>query len=72
MLPPLKNPGLDFAFKNFRPVSNLFYISKLSEKAGAQQFMEHLTANDVHSHLQMRMNSKITRRRPYSKLRMVF
>ena len=52
MLPPLKNPGLDFAFKNFRPVSNLFYISKLSEKAGAEQFMDHLTANDVHSHLQ--------------------
>ena len=33
-------------------VSNLFYISKLSEKAGAEQFMEHLTANNVHSHLQ--------------------
>ena len=29
VLPSLKKPGLDFAFKNFRPVSNLSYISKL-------------------------------------------
>ena len=52
MLPSLKKPGLDFAFKNFRPVSNLSYISKLSERAGAEQFMEHLTANNLHSLLQ--------------------
>ena len=49
VLPSLKKPGLDFAFKNFRPVSNLSYISKLSERAGAEQFMEHLTANNLHS-----------------------
>ena len=52
MLPSLKKPGLDFALKNFRPVSNLSYISKLSERAGAEQFMEHLTANNLHSQLQ--------------------
>ena len=49
MLPSLKKPGLAFALKNFRPVSNLSYISKLSERAGAEQFMEHLTANNLHS-----------------------
>ena len=52
MLPSLKKPGLDFAFKNFRPVSNLSYISKLSERAGAEQFLEHLTANNLDSQLQ--------------------
>ena len=52
VLPSLKKPGLDFAFKNFRPVSNLSYISKLSERAGAEQFLEHLTANNLHSQLQ--------------------
>ena len=52
MLPSLKKPGLDFGFKNFRPVSNLSYISNLSERAGAEQFMEHLTANNLHSQLQ--------------------
>ena len=52
VLPSLKKPGLDFAFKNFRPVSNLSYISKLSERAGAEQFMEHLTANNLDSQLQ--------------------
>ena len=52
VLPSLKKPGLDFAFKNFRPVSNLSYISKLSERAGAEQFLEHLTANNLDSQLQ--------------------
>ena len=52
VLPSLKRPGLDFAFKNFRPVSNLSYISKLSERAAAEQFMEHLIANNLHSLLQ--------------------
>ena len=52
MLPSLKEPGLDFAFQNFRPVSNLSYISKLSERAEAEQFREHLTANNLHSVLQ--------------------
>ena len=49
VLPSLKKPGLDFALKNFRPVGNLSYISKLSERARAEQFMEHLTANNLHS-----------------------
>ena len=52
LLPSLKKPGLDFGFKNFRPVSNLSYISKLSERAGAEHFMEHLTANNSHYLLQ--------------------
>ena len=53
MLPSLKKPGLDFAFENFRPVSNLSYISKLLERAWAEQLMEHLqTANNLHSQLQ--------------------
>ena len=52
VLPSLKKPGLDFAFKNVRPVSNLSYISKLSERAGAEKFMEHLTANNLNSLLQ--------------------
>ncbi|PFX27710.1 hypothetical protein AWC38_SpisGene7593 [Stylophora pistillata] len=52
LLPSLKKPGLDFSFKNFRPVSNLSYISKLSERAAAEQFTEHLTANNLHSLLQ--------------------
>ena len=41
-----------YYFKNFRPVNNLSSISKLSEKAGAEKFMEHLTASNLHSLLQ--------------------
>ena len=33
VLPLLKKPGLDILFKNFRPVSNLPFVSKLTESA---------------------------------------
>ena len=49
VLPSLKKAGLDIAFKNFRPVSNLPYISKLSERVGANQLTDHMTVNDLHS-----------------------
>mgnify|MGYP001552073315 CR=1 FL=1 len=31
-IPHLKNLGLDLTFKNFRPVSNLAFVSKIAEK----------------------------------------
>ena len=36
-------------YKNFRPVSNLPYVSKLSERAAADQLMDHMTINELHS-----------------------
>ena len=50
--PLLKKCGLDIAFNNFRPVSNLPYVSKLSEKAAANQLIDHMTTNDLHMPLQ--------------------
>ena len=52
VLPSLKKPNLDIAYKNFRPVSNLAYISKLSERASVHQFTEHLTVTERQSLLQ--------------------
>ena len=40
--PLLKKPGLDTDLKNYRPVSNLTYISKVIEEAAGQQFTKHL------------------------------
>ena len=40
--PLLKKCGLDIAFNSFRPVSNLPYVSKLSEKAAANQLIDHI------------------------------
>ena len=37
VLPTLKKCDLDIAYKTFRPVSNLPYVSKLSERAAADQ-----------------------------------
>ena len=50
-MPSLKKHNLDIAYKNFRPVSNLAYTSKLSERASVQ-FTEHLTVTERHSLLQ--------------------
>ena len=52
VLPSLKKPNLDIAYKNFRPVSNLAYISKLSERASVHQFTEHLKVTERQSLLQ--------------------
>ena len=43
VLPLLKKPGLDLQIENFRPVSNLQFISKLVEKAVALQLQSHLS-----------------------------
>ena len=39
--PLLKKPGLDLISKNYRPISNLPFISKLVEKCMLKQFNEH-------------------------------
>ena len=48
----MKKQGLDVAYKNFRPVCNLRYISKLSEKAATVQLTDHMTTNKLHFLLQ--------------------
>ena len=35
--PLLKNQGLDLVFKNFRPISNASFVSKLTERVAADQ-----------------------------------
>ena len=56
--PLLKKCRLDIAFNNFCPVSNLPYVSKLSEKAVANynQLIDHMTTNDLHMLLQSAYN----------------
>lgn len=46
--PLLKKPTLDARYlKNYRPVSNLSFLSKLKERIVAAQLMDHLAAFDV-------------------------
>ena len=45
--PLLKKMGLELIEKNYRPVSNLTYISKLIERAVAQQLLNHLRENNL-------------------------
>ena len=46
--PLLKKPGLDLVPRNYRPVSNLQYVSKLTERAVFNQVHDHMVANGVY------------------------
>ena len=48
----LKKLGLDRIFPSFRPVSNLAFLSKLSERAVAQQFVTYCDENCLKELLQ--------------------
>ena len=47
--PLIKNSNLEPIYKNYRPVSNLCFVSKLTEKAFILQLKEHLDSNNLHS-----------------------
>ena len=47
MRPLLKKPNLGPSLKNYRPVSNLSYISKLIEKAAGIQITKHMRKNQT-------------------------
>ena len=48
----LKKYGLEPIFKNYRPVSNLQFISKLTESAVAKQLQHHINMNNLFPSLQ--------------------
>ena len=50
--PLLKQINLSHIFKNYRPVSNLKYISKLIERVILEQLSEHLLANNIYEPMQ--------------------
>ena len=52
--PLLKKSGLDLTHKNFRPVSNLPFISKIVEKAVLSQLFKHCEGNTPLPNLQSR------------------
>ena len=53
--PPLKKPSLGCEnMKNYRPVSNLPYVSKLIEKVVVNQLNAHMTQHACHNYFQSR------------------
>ena len=52
VFPLLKKDGLEPIFKNYRPVSNLQFISKLTESAVAKQPKHHINMNKLFPSLQ--------------------
>ena len=49
--PLLKKPGMDKDnLKNYRPVSNLPFVSKIIEKVVAARIDQHMDQNDLHDH----------------------
>ena len=47
-----KKNGLDTVFKNYRPVSNLSFISKVTERAVFLQIDNHMKKHDLYPSLQ--------------------
>ena len=45
--PLLKKKGLDLELCNYRPVSNLSFLSKVLEKAVLKQFNEHMESQNL-------------------------
>ncbi len=52
VLPLLKKLGLEIIFPSYRPVSNLAFLSKLSERAVAEQFVTYCDDNSLKELLQ--------------------
>lgn len=52
VVPLLKKPGLDLSYCNYRPVSNLSFVSKLIEKAVSKQVLAHISRNSLGEKLQ--------------------
>ena len=49
VMPLLKKTGLDLIFKNYRPVSNLSFVSKVTERAGLSQYVDHLKSINMYT-----------------------
>ena len=47
--PLLKKPGLEPIPKNYRPISNLSYLSKIIEKAALTQYVDHVESAGLSS-----------------------
>ena len=52
LAPLLKKEGLPLLDNNFRPVSNLAFLSKFIERSAADQMLNHMTINNIHEPLQ--------------------
>ena len=53
VMPLLKKPSLDNnVMDNFRPVSNLSFISKLTERVVLKRLTDHILCNNIHEHFQ--------------------
>ena len=63
VLPLLKKPGLDFLYKNYRPASNLQYVSKLSEKMVFEQIHTHMITHSLYPEFRLHIVKIIARKR---------
>ena len=50
--PLLKKDGLDLLYRNYCPVSNLSYVSKLRERSLSDKLLLHMSSNGLYPALQ--------------------
>ena len=64
--PLIKGPNLDTEYKNYCPISNLSFMSKLIEKVAQTQLMTHFTGHNLLPKHQNAYRKKSQLRLPYS------
>jgi len=52
LLPILKKYGLELVFPNYRPISNLHFVSKVLERSACLQLVDHLNCNGLYEKFQ--------------------
>ena len=72
VLPLLKKRGLDPILKNYRPMSNLQFVSKLVERSVFNQVDEYLLCNNLYPIFNLLIGHVISLRLPYLKCRTIF
>ena len=54
--PKLKKVNMDLIKKNYRPVSNIAFVSKITEKVAALQISDHVSSNQMLPEFQSAVN----------------
>ena len=70
--PLLKKLGMALLDMNYRPVSNLPFISKIIEKYVAEQLVHHIDSNGLNEIMQSAYKNITVLRLYYLKLRVIF
>ncbi len=72
IITPLKKLNLELLKKNYRPVYNLAFLSKLIERAVASQLIDHLSENELMTNTNLPTENSIAQKLLHLEYKMIF